>query len=227
MKNKFLIAHNISTKIHKIRKLYNTHLNCNRLKYFALATFFIDKLCMRCGTLNETGTYGCTTLLKKHIKVIGNKITFNFIGKDSIPFNKSIALSKSQLQCLNELLLHKKNNDRIFSNNVSVNLNEYLNKIEPNLTAKTFRTLNASKTFHDELNKTIGNPMETYVKANTVVAQLCNHTGLQTSKSNYIDPRIIVSYCKKNRLDINKCLSKQLIAKYNWALDTPKSFAYQ
>ena len=43
---------------------------------------------------------------------------------------------------------------------------------------------------------------------------------ISTSRTNYIDPRLIVAWCKKNNLDINKVYTPVLQRKFKWAIDT-------
>ncbi len=41
---------------------------------------------------------------------------------------------------------------------------------------------------------------------------------LGTSKTNYIDPRVTVAWCKRNEVPIEKCFTSQLKSKYRWAM---------
>ena len=60
-------------------------------------------------------------------------------------------------------------------------MNQYLSDLMKGLTAKVFRTYNASKTLQDELtsltesNATIPEKILAYNRANRQVALLCNH----------------------------------------------------
>lgn len=59
-------------------------------------------------------------------------------------------------------------------------LNKHLNQFMPGLTAKVFRTYNASWTFQEELKKTpedatVAEKILAYNRANRQVAVLCNH----------------------------------------------------
>ncbi len=47
---------------------------------------------------------------------------------------------------------------------------------------------------------------------------------LGTSKLNYCDPRITVSWCKRNNLQPTKIYNKTQIERFNWALDAPEDF---
>jgi DNA topoisomerase-1 len=59
-------------------------------------------------------------------------------------------------------------------------LNKYLNSLMPGLTAKVFRTFNASITLQEQLKATpvdgtVDEKMLAYNRANREVAVLCNH----------------------------------------------------
>ena len=43
---------------------------------------------------------------------------------------------------------------------------------------------------------------------------------ISTSRTNYIDPRLVVAWCKKNNLDIKKIYTPVLQRKFKWAIDT-------
>jgi DNA topoisomerase I len=86
-------------------------------------------------------------------------------------------------------------------------LNRHLSEYMKGLTAKVFRTYNASHTFQIELNKemadatTVTEKMIAYNKANKQVAILCNH---QHSISKDYDNQInrindkVIFYCATN-----------------------------
>merc|ERR1712000_574002 len=42
---------------------------------------------------------------------------------------------------------------------------------------------------------------------------------LGTSKTNYIDPRIVMAWCKKMNLSINKVFTKTIREKFPWAFE--------
>lgn len=192
-------------------------------------------------------------------------------------------------------------------------LNQYLGTMMEGLTAKVFRTFNASKLFqtelnninkqidklnHDDSNK-INIILDLYNKANVKVAILCNHQknisksfneqiekinekiielkkkkkeldkekesinkddkdkikkqnekinkikkklievenkkdlkmelknlSLTTSKTNYIDPRITISFFKKHKLPLEKIFSQTLTDKFFWAMDIPENWSF-
>ena len=46
------------------------------------------------------------------------------------------------------------------------------------------------------------------------------------SKQNYIDPRIIFSYSKRENINIEKLMPNSLINKYNWAYSVDSNFIF-
>lgn len=224
---KFDFSKTIKKKLNTIRKKYILDFTSDNEKIIqhAIASYLIDSLCIRCGTDDENNTYGCTSLQRKHIKIKHNNINLNFLGKDSVLFNKTFKCKYPDIIKYLQLNLKKKSlNQDIFDLITSSSLNTYLNSIVQDLTAKVFRTCHAS-TLYDKLlyqSKSI----EEFKLANTKVATLCNHTNLQTSKANYLDPRITFAFAKRNNIDIDKLYSKQLIEKFQWAKNEKSDFKF-
>ncbi len=52
------------------------------------------------------------------------------------------------------------------------------------------------------------------------------NVSLDTSKANYIDPRITFAFIKKNGLDIEDVFSSTLKKKFNWAINTDSSYKF-
>jgi len=49
---------------------------------------------------------------------------------------------------------------------------------------------------------------------------------LGTSKINYMDPRITISWCKNNEVPIDKLFTKPLMSKFAWAMDNDPSWKF-
>ncbi len=78
---------------------------------------------------------------------------FDFLGKDSIRYHNFVQVDKRVFKNLKIFMENKKEGDDLFDRlNTSI-LNEYLSSLMPGLTAKVFRTYNASITLQDQLNK--------------------------------------------------------------------------
>ncbi|RKO99326.1 hypothetical protein CXG81DRAFT_14661 [Caulochytrium protostelioides] len=183
---KFEKARQLHQYIDQIRKGYLADLTSSEtLKVQrAIALYFIDRLSIRAG--NEKGddqadTVGCCSLRREHVQLEAPAtIHFDFLGKDSIRYVNSIEVTRPVFSALTKLLKKKKPGDMIFDSLSTTRLNNHLSALMPGLTAKVFRTYNASTTFQSELEKTPVNgsdpeKMLAYNRANRHVAILCNH----------------------------------------------------
>ncbi|MEM0462130.1 MAG: hypothetical protein QW318_08035, partial [Candidatus Caldarchaeum sp.] len=128
-----------------------------KMREIALACYLIDRLAMRVGDEkdpDEADTVGATTLRVEHVKLLEDRIEFDFLGKDSVRWQKSIDLRnepREVRQVFEELLEGKKEGDQIFQNINSRHVNRFLGKIVKGLTAKVFRTYIATKIVKDFL----------------------------------------------------------------------------
>ena len=80
-------------------------------------------------------------------------VEFDFLGKDSIQYHNDVAVEKRVFKNLTLFKDGKKTGDDLFDRlNTSI-LNEYLTSLMPGLTAKVFRTYNASITLQEQLKE--------------------------------------------------------------------------
>jgi DNA topoisomerase I len=224
---KFDFARKINKKLSYVRKVYMRDVESedNQRKQHAIACYLIDKLLIRCGTeTDDYDTFGCTTLECKHVRLNGSKLLFNFKSKDSIMFSKTLVCQHPRILQYFQKAQKNSITKSLFPDISGSSLNGYLNTIVQNLTAKVFRTCHASSLLEKHLKK--AKTLVDFKEANGRVASACNHTNLNTSKGNYIDPRIIVAFSKKNDINISKLFSPVLIEKYEWALGTGKDFLF-
>ncbi|PAA64412.1 hypothetical protein BOX15_Mlig011838g1, partial [Macrostomum lignano] len=190
---KYETARQLHKVVDKIRSQYRADLKSKemRLRQRAVALYFIDKLALRAGNEkddDEADTVGCCSLRYEHIKLhkqhpeMGNYVVeFDFLGKDSIRYNNAVPVEKRVFKNLRLFMENKKEGDDLFDRlNTSI-LNAHLKELMDGLTAKVFRTYNASKTLEEQLDK-LTNPEEpvaakilSYNRANREVAILCNH----------------------------------------------------
>lgn len=199
---KFEKARELKYYIHRIREDYwkslKSELMVERQK--ATAVYLIDKFALRAG--NEKGedeaeTAGCCSLKFEHVTLQPpNTIIFDFLGKDSIRFHEQFEVDPLVFKNLKIFKKEpKKEGDEIFdrltvsgfsrpcnvySHHQTTALNKHLSNYMPGLTAKVFRTYNASQTMATLLRgmKSEGNVAEKvkdYNNANREVAILCNH----------------------------------------------------
>jgi DNA topoisomerase-1 len=95
-KLKYEKARRLKTSIVKIRENYIQKMHSNDLldNQLGVCTYLIDKLALRVGnekTEDEADTVGCCSLRVEHIKFEGEyKITFDFLGKDSMRYFNTV-----------------------------------------------------------------------------------------------------------------------------------------
>ena len=115
-------------------------------------------------------------------------IRLDFLGKDSVRYCRKIAVHSQVYKNLEEFILNKGKKDDLFNLITSPILNDYLSSILKGLTAKVWRTYNASVLFQRELdkikeehinqmdpNEKLNYLIAMFNQANTAVALLCNH----------------------------------------------------
>ncbi|GAU47996.1 hypothetical protein TSUD_404730 [Trifolium subterraneum] len=151
----------------------------------AVATYFIDKLALRAGNDkddDEADTVGCCTLKVENVTAEGNnKLKFDFLGKDSIRYENTVEVVLPVYNAILKFQKDKRPGDELFDQLDTSILNNHLKELMPNLTAKVFRTFNASFTLDDMLNKEtkdgedVAANILVYQNANKQVAIICNH----------------------------------------------------
>uniref|UniRef100_A0A8C2THC7 DNA topoisomerase I n=1 Tax=Coturnix japonica TaxID=93934 RepID=A0A8C2THC7_COTJA len=190
---KFEVARRLKDVVHKIRAQYQADWKSKEMKVRqrAVALYFIDKLALRAGNEKEEGetadTVGCCSLRVEHIKLHpeldGQEyvVEFDFLGKDSIRYYNKVSVEKPVFKNLQHFMKNKDPGDDLFDHLSTTALNKHLQKLMDGLTAKVFRTYNASITLQEQL-KALTNPDDSvagkllsYNRANRAVAILCNH----------------------------------------------------
>jgi len=184
---KFEKARELKKHIDRIRKDYRKDLNSKMMadRQRATAIYLIDQFALRAGNEkgeDEADTVGCCSLKFQHITLKPPEtVIFDFLGKDSIRFYDEV---KVDPQVFKNLKLFKKEpkttGDDIFDRLTTSALNKHLNSYMTGLTAKVFRTYNASYTMARLLKEmkasgTIQERVKAYNDANREVAILCNH----------------------------------------------------
>jgi DNA topoisomerase-1 len=183
-REKFNKAIELGKKYELLKKHINESLNSPDLKTRKVATvcYLIDALSMRVGDEkdeDEADTVGATTLTSKNVEIEGNLVKFDFLGKDSVRWQKEVELPEQVVKNLREFISQK---SEIFEGIRSENVNEFLSVIVPGISAKVFRTFHASKVVDDYLkkekvDKTDAADYKKYVAtmANLQAAVVCNH----------------------------------------------------
>lgn len=193
--------------IGRIRRDYEGNLGKKadrEAKQIATAMWIIDKLALRVGGEkgeDEADTVGCCSLRLEHLRFpppledggesSGAKqyeIELEFLGKDSMLFKQTIDFAsygengKQVFKNLRHFVKDKKPEQDVFEMLTPSVLNAHLGSLMPGLSAKVFRTYNASETLQNELptvedlaGMSVGDKVVAYNDANRKVAILCNH----------------------------------------------------
>jgi DNA topoisomerase I len=195
----------------KIRASYKKDLKSKdtETKQLATAVWVIDRLALRVGgekdTDEEADTVGCCSLRVEHLHFDPNaeggdskEIELEFLGKDSMLYKQTIDFGAAMYNDDNGMgsqvyenfkgfCKKKKPSDQVFTDLNPTMLNNHLKQFMDGLSAKVFRTYNASKTLQDELLKSekalaarwhslsATDKVTEYTTANREVAILCNH----------------------------------------------------
>ncbi len=190
---KILKSHKLFYDIYKnIKK--DLYLNNNqKKKEIAIILFLIINCGFRIGNKKyekDNNSYGISTIKFEHISFDNNKITIDFIGKKGVR-NIGICSEKEILKYLQEKNKIHKNNENVFSNISSNDVNKYLKKWSNNITSKDLRTWNANFLFvkyvQEGIKECIKNPIKNALEK--VANKL--HNTVAVCKKNYIDPKII------------------------------------
>jgi len=243
--DKFDVARDLKGIITDIRREYTRVLKSHEVDIrdveMAMVLYLIDRLGIRIGNIGSQT--GATTLRKENVTLQPGKrrIRIEFIGKDSILYDREVHAEECLIKSFQRLLAASPHTPYLFPNTTSRDVNQYIQTIDPKLKAKVFRTYNASEIFQRSLMKRSGregNPMDVFREASIEVAKFCNHRKIgvlrrslnkyspSTSITNYIDPRIGVSWAKRNSIPLSKLYSKTLLKRFEWALETPRDFIW-
>jgi len=238
-KSKFEDAMNLGLYIEKIRSFYSQSLKTNEYIELACILYLIDNLGIRIGNENNTRVEGASTLKKENIILWSgtNRVRIRFKGKDSIDYDNQIICSKDFIRSIQKLSNDKQHDDPLFPNVTPKIVNEYLQSFHPSLSAKTFRTYNATMKMKEQLEKYrpgVDEPGDFFRKGVTEVAVFCNHKKISTLRksreqyspattmTNYIDPRIVVEWADKNDVPLELLYPKSLRERFSWAIMNSK-----
>ncbi|KAG2499993.1 hypothetical protein HYH03_002275 [Edaphochlamys debaryana] len=168
----------------------------HKKRQMACAMYFIDKLALRAGhekDEDEADTVGCCTLKVENVDLEdGNKVKFDFLGKDSIRYENVVEVDPKVFKNLEKFRKidstgkKKQPGDQLFETFDAQDLNKELKNIMDGLSVKVFRTYNASITLDRLLSEweeskkksdtqTVDQKKADYDIANKEVAILCNH----------------------------------------------------
>jgi len=197
-KAKYEKARELKNHIGQVRADYEQGFKAKdvAMQQRSVAVYLIDRLALRVGneknTDEEADTVGCCSLRVEHVKMDTcqeNQLHLNFLGKDSITYDNTTDIVPAVYQLIKKFMLTKKPEQELFDLVQPSELNDYFKSVMPGLSAKVFRTYNASITLCSELQKTsrmvttaqrekegdINALYNYYQIANKNVAELCNH----------------------------------------------------
>lgn len=136
---------------------------------------------------DQADTVGCCSLRVEHIELHEKRddkeyvVVFDFPGKDSIRYYNEVPVEKRVFKNLQLFMENKSPSDDLFDRLNTAVLNKHLNELMEGLTAKVFRTYNASWTLQQQLDEctneddNVAEKILSYNRANRAVAILCNH----------------------------------------------------
>jgi len=183
---KFDMARELHRDLIQVQKHILKNLDADDLRRRKAATvcFLIDKLKIRVGDEkdpDEADTIGASTLRPEHIHSNGNgTVTFNFLGKDSVPHVFRVDLPDNVIRNLKDFAANARSS--LFDGIGSKHVSEFLDEVMVGLSAKVFRTFYASEAVEKRLKKALVKLEDPeYVKkyvatiANLEAAKVCNH----------------------------------------------------
>ncbi|MGD8505151.1 MAG: hypothetical protein PVF15_00625 [Candidatus Bathyarchaeota archaeon] len=183
---KFDKAMELQRNLQQVQRHIWKGLNAENTRRRKIATicFLIDKLKIRVGDEkdpDEADTVGASTLRPEHIRSNGDgTVTFNFLGKDSVPHVFTVKLPVDVIRNLNEFSDNAKST--LFDGIGSKHISGFLDEVVNGLSSKVFRTFYASKTVRVKLERTHVNTNDPEYRkkhvatmANLEAAKICNH----------------------------------------------------
>jgi len=186
-KEKYDSALKVGTRIEKIRTRIDKELHSKdpKIRQIATVCYLIDQLGLRVGDEkdeDEADTVGATTLRVEHVKLDGGSLGLNFIGKDGVPWSKTIEPAPpAVVSNVREFISGKSPGKEVFDGVNSSMVNRFLSGVVPSLTAKVFRTHHATQAAESLLRSETLRDGDDFEKlyeakvANLKAAEFCNH----------------------------------------------------
>ena len=185
-KEKFKKAEKLGKQIAAIEAhiLKNLDAEDEARRKVATVCWLILKPNMRVGDEKDPGeadTVGAITLRAEHIKIEGDVLHFDFLGKDCVRWVKSVQAPPSVIRNIQQYKADT-SKEYLFEGIDSKKVSRFLMEKMPGLTAKVFRTWRCTTTVKEELEKSgVKKNDPEYLKtfsakmANFKVAEVANH----------------------------------------------------
>ena len=200
--HKFDKATALSNQLEQVRAHIEQGLAADdpKRRRIATAVYLIDALGLRVGDEkdpDEADTVGATTLRPEHVNLRPDGVAeFRFLGKDSVLWDKELALPEAVQHNLADLIQNARprstnvekrhptrDKPQLFPGVSSHDVNTFLGEVLPGLTAKVFRTHHATQRVEESLlasRVTRDDPehkkWQATTLANVDAASFCNHT---------------------------------------------------
>ena len=139
----------------------------------------------------------------KASKLMSEKLNVN--GKDDMMIFKEATIEVAKL------LNHKKT--------VGKNFKEGMDKIK----IRMEELMEKKETVNDKRKKGLNKKIR-ILKMRLELKKKTKDVSPSTSLTNYIDPRIVISWCKERNVELTKVYTKTLLKKFDWATNTEKGF---
>jgi DNA topoisomerase-1 len=155
---KFRKAGKLSEEIPKVRAHIMKCLNSedSNTRKIATVSWLILEVNMRVGDEKDPGeadTVGAITLRPEHIKIEGNKLNFDFLGKDCVRWTKSVEAPPTVIRNMQDF--SKTCREYLFEGIDSRKVSRFLSKQMEGLTGKVFRTWKCTTTVREHLEACI------------------------------------------------------------------------
>lgn len=189
--------YNLKSNIDRLkRKVRQDLFSCNekdRLTALVIRIMMITSERVGNETSASNGHFGVTQFKPKHIKIIGNRVVLNYVGKSGVKHEKSF-VDETSATMLNELL--KRKNEFVFTTSEGFRIKaDRVNRYLDNFGAKSkdIRGFNANRMMVMELNR-IGKTEEKqrakiFNQALRKIAEKVGH-GAPTLRGQYLLPEI-------------------------------------
>ncbi|HZD12539.1 MAG TPA: hypothetical protein VE177_03355, partial [Candidatus Binatus sp.] len=217
-RQKFELAKKLTRSLANVRKNIDKGLGSEDVRIRKLATvcYLIDNLAMRVGDEkdeDEADTVGASTLRVEHLKFHPSSVEFDFLGKDSVRWQKTMkldgGLNNLVRRNLQEFSGKKKPGDPMFDGINSASVNKFLGSAMKGLTAKVFRTHHATETVQKYLDHYNGFGPDSPVFQKLYRARLANLEAAIRCNHKRTIPKTWESSLEKKQVRLNEMMTRE------------------